>query len=163
MEILKIQKKILTFSIIVIFVIGLIQTIEFSHAQENGESLIISSNFQMIEFSEDFGIKGNSSFINFDIPSPNWTVTEIDINFTSIKMGSEMILIEDGGDSFKTVKEAKQCRAVQINITEPTIILAVELYGYAEDPQDEQMLVHINGLIVLLMNQILRFMDLLYH
>ena len=145
MGILKQHRKILTFSTIVIFIIGIIQGIKFTYAQENGESLIISSNFQMIEFSDDFGVKENLSSVNIDIPSPNWTITEIDINFTSIKMGSEMILIEDGGDSFKTVKEDKQCRAVQINITEPTKILAVEIYGYVERPQDEQMLVHING------------------
>jgi len=129
----------------VIFVIGIIQGINFSYAQENGQSLIVSSDFQMIEFSEDFGIKENTSSVNIDLPSPNWIVTEIDINFTRIKMGNEMILIEDGGDSFRTVKEDKLCRAVQINITKPTIILAVEIYGYVEQPQDEQMLVHING------------------
>ena len=146
MGILKLHRKIFTFSIIVIFVIGIFQGIDFSYAQENGQSLIISSNFQTIEFSDDFGIKENLSLINIDIPSPNWTVTEIDINFTSIKMGSETVIIEDGGeDSYKTVNEGKQCRAVQINITEPVIILAVEIYGYVINPQDEQMLVHING------------------
>lgn len=145
MGMLKLYRKSLTFSIIVIFVIGIIQGINFSNAQENGESLIISSNFQMIEFSDDFGIKENLASVNIDIPSPNWTVTEIDINFTSIKMGSEIVIIEDGGDSYKKINDAKQCRAVQINITEPTIILAVEIYGYVDDPQDEQMLVHING------------------
>jgi len=145
MGIFETHQKVISFSIIVIFVLGIVQYINFSYVQENGKSLSISSKFQMIEFSDDFGVKENLTSLNIDLLSPNWTITEIGINFTSIKMGSEIVIIEDGGDSFKTVNNEKQCRAVQINITQPTIILAVEIYGYVNNPQDEQMLVHING------------------
>ncbi|UCC18352.1 MAG: hypothetical protein JSV62_09565 [Promethearchaeota archaeon] len=142
---MKIKKNVFTISILLVFVISICQCTSYSNAQENEPFLIISPKFQMIEFFEDFGIKENLSSINIGIPSHNWTLTEIDINFTSIQRGSETFLVEDGGDSFKTLNYDKQCRAVQINITEPTKILSVEIYGYVENPQDENMLVHING------------------
>lgn len=133
MGILKRHRKTIIFSIIVIFVIGIIQGINFSYAQENGESLTISSNFQMIEFSEDFGIKENLTSVKIDMPSSNWTITDIDVNFTSIKMGSEVVIIEEEDTSHETLRgNYYEILGMQLNITEPTIIYSVYLHGYKE-------------------------------
>ncbi len=131
MGILKRHRKTIIFSIIVIFVIGIIQGINFSYAQENGESLTISSNFQMIEFSEDYGKKENLTSVKIDIPSSNWTITEIEVNFTSIKMGCEVVIIEDEATGFETLRGNRyEILGMQLNITEPTIIYSVHIFGY---------------------------------
>lgn len=113
------------------FIFGIVISIDFSHAQENGESQIISSNFQMIEFSEDYGAIENSTSGNIDLRSLNWTLTEIDLNFTSIKMNSEIKIIEEEASSFETLRgNANEILGMQINITEPTIIYSIDIFGY---------------------------------
>lgn len=131
MGILKRHRRTIIFSIIVIFVIGIIQDTNFSYAQENGESLTISSNFQMIEFSDDYGIKENLTSVKIDIPSSNWTITEIDVNFTSIKMGCEVVIIEEEATGFETIRGYHyEILGMQLNITEPTTIYSTYIFGY---------------------------------
>jgi len=128
---LKIRYHIFIISILVVFVTGIVQGINYSYAQENGESLVISSNFQMIEFSEDYGVKENSTLVNIDLPSPNWTLTEIDINFTSIKMNSEIKVIEEEATGFETLRgDYSEILGMQINIIEHMIIYSVHIFGY---------------------------------
>ena len=128
---MKIRYHIFIISILVVFVTGIVQGINYSYAQENGESLVISSNFQMIEFSEDYGVKENSTLVNIDLPSPNWTLTEIDINFTSIKMNSEIKVIEEEATGFETLRgDYSEILGMQINIIEHMIIYSVHIFGY---------------------------------
>jgi len=113
------------------FIFGIVISIDFSHAQENGESLIISSNFQMIEFSEDHGTIENSTSVNIDLLSPNWILTEIELNFTSIRMNSEIKIIEEEASGFETLRgNSNEILGMQINITEPTIIYSIDIFGY---------------------------------
>ncbi len=120
-----------TILILVIFLISLIQSINYSYAQENSNSLEISSDFQMIEFSEIYGIKETSPSVLIDLPSPNWTLTDIDLNFTSIKMNSEIKIIEEEATGFETIRGNNiEILGMQMNITEPTLIYSVEIFGY---------------------------------
>ncbi|TKJ23271.1 MAG: hypothetical protein CEE43_03825 [Promethearchaeota archaeon Loki_b32] len=128
---MKIKNHLFIFSILVVFVAGIVQGINYSYAQENGESLVITSNFQMIEFSEDYGVIENSTSVNLYLPSPNWTLTEVDINFTSIKMNSEIKVIEEEATGFETLRGYYyEILGMQLNITEPTIIYSVDIFGY---------------------------------
>ncbi len=109
----------------------MIQNLNFSYAQENGETLIVPSDFQMIEYSEDSGMIENSTSVNIGLPSPNWTLTEIDLNFTSIKMNSEIRVIEEEATGFETLRGYYyEILGMQINITEPTIMYSVDIFGY---------------------------------
>jgi len=128
---LKIKNHLFIFSILVGFVAGIVQGINYSYAQENGESLTISSEFQMIEFSEAYGTKENSTSVIINLPSPNWTITEIDINFTGIRMCCEIVVIEEEATGFETLRgNYYEILGMQLNITEPTIIYSVDIFGY---------------------------------
>jgi hypothetical protein len=85
----------------------------------------------MIEFSEIYGIKENSPSVLIDLPSPNWTLTDIDLNFTSIKMNSEIKIIEEEATGFETIRGNNiEILGMQMNITEPTLVYSVEIFGY---------------------------------
>ncbi len=130
-KILRLKRHIFIISVLVVLAIGINQGINYSYAQENGESLIISSSFQMIEFSEAYGIKENLTSVNINLLSPNWTITDVDINFTSIKMSSEIKVIEEEASGFETLKGNNyEILGMQLNITEPTIIYSVYIFGY---------------------------------
>jgi len=128
---LEIKKNILIILILDIFVIGLVQCINYSYAQENGESLIVSSDFQMIGFSDDYGLKENLTSVNIDLLSADWTITELDLNFTSIKMNKEIKVIEEEASGFETLRgNYYEILGMQLNITEPTILYSVDIFGY---------------------------------
>jgi len=128
---LKVKHPILIILILEVFIIGIVQGINYSYAQKNGESLIISSDFQMIELSEAYGVKEKLTSVNIDLIYPNWTLTEININFTSIKMNSEIKVIEEEASGFETLRGYyHEILGMQLNITEPTIIYSVDIFGY---------------------------------
>ena len=130
-RILKIKKRILVILLLEVFIIGLVQGINYAYAEENLESLTISSDFQMIEFSEAYGTKENSTSVIINLSSPNWTITEIDINFTDIRMYSEIVVIEEEATGFETLRgNYYEILGMQLNITEPTIIYSVDIFGY---------------------------------
>lgn len=85
----------------------------------------------MIEFSEDSGTIENSSLVSIDLLSSNWILTEIDLNFTGIKMNYEIKVIEEEATGFEMLRGSyNEILGMQINITEPTIIYSVDIFGY---------------------------------
>jgi len=131
-------KKILLFPIISIFlisffIVSLFQFAGFSHAQSNDEPINILTKFEMTELSENNDILENVSSIQIPLPSENWNITSLDLNFTDIRLGKEIKPIEElgGENDIKTVSWKDYLGfGVQINITVPTIIFGVFIYGY---------------------------------
>ncbi len=111
-----------------ILLLSLFQIVNLSHAQVNGDSLPINSKFEMNEFLELNDKKSNISSINIDIPSSNWTITDIELNFTDIKLEREINTIENNDTSVLTVDKFCHGLAVQINISKPTTLYGVEMY-----------------------------------
>jgi len=105
---------------------------KYSYAQTDGDTLYTSSKFIFNEFSEKFGNYENISTIDISLPSVSWNVTSIEMNFTDIKLGKEIKTIEDSSDgSYKiTIGNAIKGWGVQMNITEPTILFGVYIFGY---------------------------------
>jgi len=128
-----------------ILLISVLQNIDTFVIGTDNHTINFSQHFEIHEYTDGVNNQTNVNSISIDLPSSSWNVTEIELNFTNIKLGRETVIIEDGGESFKTVSKDKHCWAVQINITEPTTIFAVDIYGYMENPQDEQIFIHING------------------
>ncbi len=142
--------------IIIIFIIllnlFLISTnfLSFSNAQINGESFSFSSDFPFIEYCQIEGGKENVSSINIDIPEPNWTLSNIQINFTDISLGSEIRVIDETETGLeqiwnKNVNFRTFALATQIEILEETDLLGVYIKGYKTLQANETIQFQVQG------------------
>jgi hypothetical protein len=121
-----------------------------AYAQSNGDSLTIPTNFTLLELGEDKGRKENASTIDLVVPTSNWTLNEMQLNFTDIKLGQETKTIEDESFGVYTIyRKNSQFRVhgygIQINLTEPTILFGVEIYGFKGPLTNESIQVQIRG------------------
>ncbi len=119
----------------------------YSNAQINGESPPIVVNFEMSEYANIKDKLDNASSIEIPLDSSKWDVTNIELNFTNIEFKREIQEIEGNiiGHSRELDKNDK-ARAIQINITEPTDIFGVQIYGYESKPATtSNITVQING------------------
>lgn len=118
-----------------IVILVLFQNTKTSLAQPQykNETLTINSSFPMLEYSDDIGIKENVNSINLTLPSSTWNVTDIEVNFTSIKLGKETKVIEDGGTTYREISWKDELGyGVQINITEPTTLFGIYINGFIQ-------------------------------
>ncbi|MFX0003909.1 MAG: hypothetical protein ACFE9C_00525 [Candidatus Hodarchaeota archaeon] len=115
-----------------ISIINIIALTQFSYAQGNGHTLNPHSEFSITEFSEYSSYNESISSIDISLPSTSWNITDIEMNFTDIKLGKEIKTIEDSSDgSYKiTIGNAIKGWGVQVNITEPTILFGAYIFGY---------------------------------
>ena len=136
---------------LLIFLLGLNLRLNNANAQSNGDSLTIPINFSMLEFGERNGTKENVGSIDIEIPSSSWNLTDIQLNFTDIKLEREIKTIEDqpygvyGEIFFKNLPTKRLGLGVQINLTEATIIYGVYMYGYKTSETIELIDVQIRG------------------
>jgi len=124
---------------------------EIGYAQSNGDSLTIPTNFTLLELGEKTGTKENVSSIDIDLPSSSWNLNQLQLNFTNMKLGQETKTIEDGFDyKYKRIYRQNPTwrthgYGIQINVTEPTILYGVDLYGYKSSSTMETIQVQIRG------------------
>ena len=85
--------------------------------------------FPFIEYADEYDNQTNIDSISINMPGSGWNVTSIELNFTNIKLGRELVSIETNPADSKLLDKSPKGYAVQINITEPTTIYAVEIYG----------------------------------
>jgi len=131
------------FNISSIYVISLISNPV--SGQTNGNSLRVFKNFSLIEYSnfqhEDLDV----NLINISLSSAKWNVKGIELNFSSIKLGEEVVSIEEGGSSFKSIYKSVKGYGVQLNITQDLLLLGVYIYGYLDLVPKSPVYVQING------------------
>ncbi len=144
------KKRITLIGIIFIsiWILGLLQNSNVSYAQPqySNETISVSSRFSMLEFSEDEHIKENDYSVNITLPSSTWNVTDLKINFTSIKMGLEVIKVETEHSEDEAVLDKGITQyAVQINLTRPTKIFAVEIFGQTIIEAENNLFAEIRG------------------
>ena len=126
----KSRNFIIGFTFITFLLLSLIYSANFAKAQNNDETLEINSNLQMIEYSDNINTSTDLSSIDIPLPSATWNITNMAFNFTDIKLGKEIITIEEEGDESKTVGyKGDPGYGVQINITVQTEIFGVYIYG----------------------------------
>ncbi|MFX1494716.1 MAG: hypothetical protein ACFFBZ_10580 [Promethearchaeota archaeon] len=104
-----------------------------SFAQNNDVILNKSTHLNMIEFTDNIATKQSNSSINLPIPSSTWNITQVNLNFSDIKLEREINAIEENTTLLKAHSLGKDVRGmgVQINITEPTKVFGVYIYGAA--------------------------------
>lgn len=104
-----------------------------SFAQGNDVILNKSTHLNMIEFADNVDSKESNSSISIPIPSSTWNITQVNLNFSDIKLEREFNAIEDNTTLLKAHPLGKDVRGmgVQINITEPTKIFGIYIYGAA--------------------------------
>jgi len=149
----KLNKKrtiIISVLFLSIFILGFFQNAKISKAQPQYSSgnITIQSNFSILETSDESSDKLNANSINITLPSSTWNITDFEINFTSIKMGSEINEVESeiSADTDNILLDkGKKAYATQINITEPTRIFSVEIYGEYLTKSDNDITVEIRG------------------
>ncbi|MBY8988625.1 MAG: hypothetical protein KGD61_09245, partial [Candidatus Lokiarchaeota archaeon] len=118
---------------------------EIIRAQSNGDSLTIDCNYSFHEFSNFSTMQTNSNHVNISLPSKKWNITNLELNFTNIKLGEEIHSIEEGGSSFKSIYKSVRGYGVQLNITEDLTLLGVQIYGFLDSPTTSPVYVQING------------------
>jgi hypothetical protein len=118
---------------------------ERGYAQINGDSLIINTNYNLMEFSNFSTTKINANNVNISLPNSEWNMTSLELSFTDIKLGEEIKSIEEGGSSFKPIYKSLKGYGVQLNITEDITLLGVQIYGYLSGTTYSTVYVQING------------------
>ncbi len=146
----KFKRALVALTIFTFLAIGLIQFIPFSYAQTNGEPISISSSLEFIEYSEIEGIKENISVVNIQLPEANWTIEDIQINFSDISLGSEIRTIEDtetGLDYIINKNPTFRTFALgtQLEILEVTELYGVFIKGYKTPQATETIKFQIQG------------------
>ncbi|MFX1417963.1 MAG: hypothetical protein ACFE9N_03465 [Promethearchaeota archaeon] len=106
----------------------------FSQAQGNGDPFTVHSEFKLLELAESNGEILNTNSINFSLPSENWNLTNIELNFTGIQSRREIKDIVTDHVLGYYLYKGRTGMGVQIIITEPTEIYAVHIYGAENDP-----------------------------
>jgi len=125
------KKRIYIVIFSILFYLQLVSFINPIRAQVQPPVLQISSSFILAEYADDLGQKSNDSSVNIDFPSSTWNLSTITINFTSIKMSSEIVPIEEEASGFETIRRYyHEICGMQLNITEQSRIFAVEIFGY---------------------------------
>jgi hypothetical protein len=128
------RRKISLITISIFIFLQALSCISPIQAQEQPPVSEISSSFTFTEYANDLGQKSNESSVNIDIPSSRWNLTNININFTSIKMGSETVTLEEEESGFETIRHNyDEILGMQLNITEQTTVFAVEIFGYKSE------------------------------
>ncbi len=129
------------------FLFFLNNLITFSNAQINGESPPINLNFEMTEYANIRDNINNVSSIEIPLNSSKWDLTNIELNFTNIEFKREIREIESiGVGHSRELDKWDKAYAIQINITEPTDVFGVQIYGYESNPATTTTIkVQING------------------
>jgi len=110
--------------------------IDFITADGIGPVQRFNTNLVFSEFSIFNNEIKNANSINISLPSSSWSIQDVELNFTDIKFGKELKIIEDQiyvGDYDRIYYQHNGLRTqglgIQIKLTEPTTIYGVELYG----------------------------------
>ncbi len=85
--------------------------------------------FQMFESSITEGNFQNASSVEVFLPSPSWSIKDVEINFSNIEFSTETKIIEDNPTNHELIDKHHDGFGVQIKILDPTILNGIEIYG----------------------------------
>jgi len=126
-------------SITLFIFISLFSKIDFIHANGTGPSLTFNNIFDLNEYSKFNETDQNVNSINITLPSSSWFIQDAELNFTEIKFGKELKIIESqnytgnyGRVYYQQIGDRNHGLGIQIKLTEPTTIYGVDLYGIKE-------------------------------
>ena len=137
-------KKTLIFIILFSF-FSIALSIDSSYALEEDMPLYFDFKYQMFQTSIKQGTFQNANSFDIELPSSDWNIKDVEINFTNIKFDTETIVIEDNPIDSNLISKAEHGWGVQIRILDPTIIYGVQIYGNNYSTQSALVYVQING------------------
>ncbi|MHA2392591.1 MAG: hypothetical protein ACXAEX_11665 [Promethearchaeota archaeon] len=127
------KKIILTiFSVFLIF-FGIIHLSSFSSATINPQEIDMPVEFRMQESTSLSGEFNDTSSIEIDLFTTESNITRLEMIVRDLRHRvNETKVIEENGGQYETISSTQnEALAVQINITGPTTIYGVEIYGHA--------------------------------
>ncbi|TET05286.1 MAG: hypothetical protein E3J90_00290 [Promethearchaeota archaeon] len=136
----RIVNRIGAMSIVLFMFLILFLKVDFITANGTGPSLTFNTNIEMNEYSKFNETHQNVNSLNITLPSSSWFIQDIELNFTDIKFGKELKIIEGQnytGDYDRVYYQNLISRnyglGIQLKLTEPTTIFGVDLYGVKEE------------------------------
>ncbi|MHA2185410.1 MAG: hypothetical protein ACXAAI_10460 [Promethearchaeota archaeon] len=126
------KKLILTIFSSFLIIFGLIHLSSPSFAAINPKEMKSTISFQMQEYTSLSGEFNDTSSIEIDLytTESNITMLDIDINNLRVEVNETIIIEENGGSQYCSLSTTQnEAMAIQLNITEPTKINGVEIYG----------------------------------
>ncbi|MFX0007918.1 MAG: hypothetical protein ACFFA7_13105 [Promethearchaeota archaeon] len=144
------DKIIITVFILFNFFLISNNIISFSSAQLSGEDFSFSSKLPFNEYCQIEGGKENASSIIIDLPEPNWSISNLQMNFTDISLGSETKVIEEteSGQSQiwnKNTVFRTFALGMQIKILAVTDLLGVYIKGYKTPQANDTIKFQLQG------------------
>ncbi len=136
------QKLVIGVLFLLVFLLGFFQNLNISYAQEQSEEITLPQNFVLTEISEHNGTEEKVDLINIPLPSSNWNVSDIELEFTDMNFSRQNLTVAEwSAGGFPPLVDIKQTQAyaVQINISASTKIYGVQIYGrvYKGNPGDD--------------------------
>ena len=143
----RISLLFILFLILMINFISFTFMVKFSTAFNSSEGYSIEFPITLNgeEKALDNGTLLNTDTFNFSLYSTDWNMTELNIFFKNISLDRETIIIEDGGNSFKSIDKKINGYGVQLNITKNIKLFGVYIYGYLDGNSFSDVYVQING------------------
>lgn len=90
-----------------------------------------SDSYHMEKFANITDSIQNVTDIAIELPSNNWNITHLDFEFNNISINQEKVTIEDLGNGFRGLENSEvEGLAMQLKITELTLIYSVDIFGY---------------------------------
>ena len=121
----KILKRSFCILIVTILFIAFIPHVEGESADISDISLVINTDFELIEYSLKRGHKENVSSINIQLPSNTWNIDNIELNFDEMEFGTEEKIIEDVAIDSVVIDKFNDGYGVQIEMIYSTIIYGI--------------------------------------
>ncbi|MFX1498438.1 MAG: hypothetical protein ACFFBH_13005 [Promethearchaeota archaeon] len=124
--------------LLLIFFIAFNHNIRLLKAQPSGSSLPIQNKFAINEFSNVEGKELGVKSVNITLPSTEWNISKIKMNFTDMEFNKEIFIGEDQKSSisdyfrvyYQNINQYRYGLGVQIKLFEPAIIYGAYIYGY---------------------------------
>jgi hypothetical protein len=130
------NKKRIVGSVLIFFLLFLIVDTKFIGvlAQEHDLILNLNNNFEMTQFSTMEGSNLSVSNIEIELPTTEWDITKVDLEFTNLTFQKEIIVVEDTPVDYETVyfqntNFNNRGLATQIRLKNPEIIYGFFIYG----------------------------------
>ena len=135
------QKLVIGILFLSIFLLGLLQNINIAHAQDDSKTIDLPQNFILHELSEHNGTGEQYNSINISLPSSDWNISDIDLEFEDINFTRQVLDVENINRTFheEIFKETGPITAcsVQIKINYPTRIYSIQIHGRAKSRRNE--------------------------
>ena len=132
----RIFNRIGAMSIVLFMFLILFLKLDFVTANGVGPPLMFKSDFEMNEYSFFNDSYQNVNSINITLPSSSWSIQDVELNFTDIKFGKELKIIENQNYTsiysrvhYQNAGDRTHGLGIQLKLTELTTLYGVDLYG----------------------------------